>query len=617
MGNCQVKSLKGRNRKHTTAVVKIHPSSAIADGIERVEKDLSSANETPNQTSGRPIDYAASHDGKRASIRSTVSSRSATTDSFVNQPRDSNTSSSQPLKEGSPGLTDRLTGNPHSDSEYSIFSNDTCVPRSSLNETPAQETTAANSKTASSSSITVILSQPSSNLDELNAVTPEEPLGAPLSTPMSRDLTSQEIISGFGYGSRPAFDKTLAKKQNAIFLQSPPTIHTKSMDIARTPTSGNPPLIIKLPNEASPHGSNEMIAPNDEVSNRPMSAGETSEKQYTVADIIAEVQRNVSEYSIEEFTASAAFGVPSFDFKFKNSYASLDDRSTHSSGEFDQSNMKRSRPGSVHHPSSVVNDPSLLSPGSYAAGHSTKGTHSSLLNIPNEDSTGAATPRRRSIGNGDVTRRWSWAGNSTQYEHALSGQNNLFTPKSKTDEQHDPAPRRGSYGNAWTAPQSDLPAGIAQEMGNFERTIKTKMYPQRYYAGEYIIRKHEIGKDMYFISKGQVEVVSGDGKTVYSTIHKGSFFGELGVLFSVPRTASVRAVVDTLCMVLTRDSLDQVLQSFPNIAARFRAVAEQRMNEITRRRSYRKRLELKSHMAALTELPEETLTDEKLESEIA
>ncbi|KAJ3193277.1 Kinesin-like protein kif27 [Irineochytrium annulatum] len=152
---------------------------------------------------------------------------------------------------------------------------------------------------------------------------------------------------------------------------------------------------------------------------------------------------------------------------------------------------------------------------------------------------------------------------------------------------------------------------IRNEMPRFEREIKKRMFPETYKAGEMIINKHEIGKEMYFLSKGKVEVISGDGRTVYSTINRGSFFGkfiinivivrlpysgELGVLFNVPRTASVRAVVDCYCMVLTRDNLDEVLRFFPHIAERFKSVAEQRMKEVTRKRSYRRRMEVKTIM---------------------
>ncbi|KAJ3332277.1 Kinesin-like protein kif27 [Blyttiomyces sp. JEL0837] len=153
---------------------------------------------------------------------------------------------------------------------------------------------------------------------------------------------------------------------------------------------------------------------------------------------------------------------------------------------------------------------------------------------------------------------------------------------------------------------------MKRELPRFEREIKKRMYLEVYKAGDFIIRKHDIGKEMYFLSSGKVEVVSGDGRTVYSVINRGSFFGELGVLFNVPRTASIRAVMDCHCMVLTRENLEEVLQYFPQIATRFRRVAEQRMKEVRRKIVYRRRMEIKSHMDVVDELPEDNIVEETI-----
>jgi F-box/leucine-rich repeat protein 7 len=40
---------------------------------------------------------------------------------------------------------------------------------------------------------------------------------------------------------------------------------------------------------------------------------------------------------------------------------------------------------------------------------------------------------------------------------------------------------------------------------------------------------------MFFILKGTVDVVSEDGEMVSNVMTEGSFFGEIGVLYSVPR----------------------------------------------------------------------------------
>ena len=45
---------------------------------------------------------------------------------------------------------------------------------------------------------------------------------------------------------------------------------------------------------------------------------------------------------------------------------------------------------------------------------------------------------------------------------------------------------------------------------------------------------------MFFINRGTVEVVSEDGEVVFATMNEGKFFGEISLIFSCPRTASIR-----------------------------------------------------------------------------
>ena len=46
---------------------------------------------------------------------------------------------------------------------------------------------------------------------------------------------------------------------------------------------------------------------------------------------------------------------------------------------------------------------------------------------------------------------------------------------------------------------------------------------------------------MYFIHRGTVEVVSEhDEPIIFDTMGEGRFFGEISVVFSCPRTASIR-----------------------------------------------------------------------------
>ncbi|HRP67972.1 MAG TPA: ion transporter [Turneriella sp.] len=116
---------------------------------------------------------------------------------------------------------------------------------------------------------------------------------------------------------------------------------------------------------------------------------------------------------------------------------------------------------------------------------------------------------------------------------------------------------------------SNAPQELIQE-------IVVSLKPMLYTPGDYICRKGEMGDEMYFISRGRVEIVSEDGATVYATLSDGSFFGEIALLFSSERTASVRAA--DYCDVYTLDkfTFDAMLAKFPDVARQVQVMAEER-----------------------------------------
>jgi len=75
------------------------------------------------------------------------------------------------------------------------------------------------------------------------------------------------------------------------------------------------------------------------------------------------------------------------------------------------------------------------------------------------------------------------------------------------------------------------------------RALSRCLQPAYYLRNEYIVRKDDQANEIFFIDHGTVEVVSEDGSTVFDTLTSGEAFGEVGVMFNVPRTASVRAQV--------------------------------------------------------------------------
>jgi glucose-6-phosphate 1-dehydrogenase len=114
-------------------------------------------------------------------------------------------------------------------------------------------------------------------------------------------------------------------------------------------------------------------------------------------------------------------------------------------------------------------------------------------------------------------------------------------------------------------------AGDAVFLHNLAMMLK----PVVYSPGEYIIRKGDTGSEMYFICRGQAEVLDAAGKRL-NTLGEGDFFGELALLLSKPRTASIRATSNCDLFVLDKSDFSRVVKDHPQFASCLREIAEKR-----------------------------------------
>jgi hypothetical protein len=144
-----------------------------------------------------------------------------------------------------------------------------------------------------------------------------------------------------------------------------------------------------------------------------------------------------------------------------------------------------------------------------------------------------------------------------------------WTPRAKSD-----LPGRDGRQRVEIANQGMLEKVPIFQGGNpvFLRHLALMLKPVTFAPGDLIIKKGDVGNEMYFLRRGQVEILDGAGARL-NTLGPGEFFGELSLLFSTPHTATVRAMTPCDLFVLNKAEFLQVLKDYPTVAASIQGVA--------------------------------------------
>lgn len=113
-----------------------------------------------------------------------------------------------------------------------------------------------------------------------------------------------------------------------------------------------------------------------------------------------------------------------------------------------------------------------------------------------------------------------------------------------------------------------------------------KMVTERdYQAGSDIVVQGEGGIGLFMVCEGRAEatrVFSDGSQAVVNTFEQGDFFGEMALLDDGTRTATVKALQPTRCLVISRwvfmgvlkNDTDLAIQIMKEMVKRFRAALE-------------------------------------------
>ncbi|NET51492.1 MAG: cyclic nucleotide-binding domain-containing protein [Merismopedia sp. SIO2A8] len=91
-------------------------------------------------------------------------------------------------------------------------------------------------------------------------------------------------------------------------------------------------------------------------------------------------------------------------------------------------------------------------------------------------------------------------------------------------------------------------------------------YRKRLVPSQVLFHEDEPGDAFYIILSGSVEVFVAKLSKHLTILGAGQFFGELALMLGIPRTATVRAVEETILFVINRKGFEKLLQEHPELS---------------------------------------------------
>ncbi|MHB8376204.1 MAG: cyclic nucleotide-binding domain-containing protein [Dehalococcoidia bacterium] len=105
---------------------------------------------------------------------------------------------------------------------------------------------------------------------------------------------------------------------------------------------------------------------------------------------------------------------------------------------------------------------------------------------------------------------------------------------------------------------------------------------RNYKKGETIVKEGEQAVAFFVIAKGKVEVTHASGSRAQklNDLGPGEAFGEMALLDGGPRAATVKALDETKCLVLSRWDFIAELRTNPHIAVAMLPILSRRLREV-------------------------------------
>jgi len=111
--------------------------------------------------------------------------------------------------------------------------------------------------------------------------------------------------------------------------------------------------------------------------------------------------------------------------------------------------------------------------------------------------------------------------------------------------------------------------------------------PIHFNKDEVLFKQGEDGEEIFFIRGGEIELYLDDQK--FKSVCAGSVLGEMALLTGAPRSATAKATKGCHCLMLRKESFDQLRGEYPEFDQTAREMVSERIDELSQNRRQRER----------------------------
>lgn len=105
------------------------------------------------------------------------------------------------------------------------------------------------------------------------------------------------------------------------------------------------------------------------------------------------------------------------------------------------------------------------------------------------------------------------------------------------------------------------------------RDLIPRLDARTHAGGTGLVHEGDTGDEMYFLTKGQVEVLQGNPPRRMQVLREGAYFGELAILRDAPRAATIRTLTEVEVYALGRTAVRQLAAAHPDFDRYLRSAA--------------------------------------------